>query len=414
MTSPQAPTPRTSSAERRSSFEHALHEAADVAALSPSSHNCQPWGVAWPTSRSARQAVALLVGEALDGASRESGTDESATDEYVILALDRERRLTSLPAHAVEMLISCGAYLQILLRSLALQGWSTDLIRFFDPLSDERTSGIPSAGRPLGDAWPPLWSPLCAVRLRRTDESSGRLAELRDTALARRTNRGPYRSEGLDPSVLAGLCAPSAGAAEGADVTVRHLVTDGERAAFADLVARHGGRDFSHQRAWRETHSFLRRDEAEAAARGDGFALDQLFGPMSGPRRHILRAALAPTTMRVLRHAGYPRLLARQLALVVRSTPAIVAMSLAETAPGLEATVRGGAHLAEYWMRATEAGLALHPVSVVLQHDDVRTELQDRLGLTGRTFFVSRLGRPLTQFPRSPRRRIDARGVRVI
>ncbi|MFG2346869.1 nitroreductase family protein [Streptomyces phaeochromogenes] len=413
MTSPPAPTPRTSSAERRSSFEHALREAADVAALSPSSHNCQPWGVAWPTSRGARQAVALLVGEAPDGTSGESGTDESETDEYVIVALDRERRLTSLPAHAVEMLISCGAYLQILLRSLALQGWSTDLIRFVDPLSDERMSGIPSAGRQLGDAWPPLWSPLCAVRLRRTDEFSGRLAELRDTALARRTNRGPYRSEALDPSVLAGLCAPSAGAAEGADVTVRHLVTEGERAAFAHFVARHGGRDFSHQQAWRETHSFLRRNEAEAAARGDGFTLGQLFGPMPGPRRHIVRAALAPTTMRVLRHVGYPRLLAHQLALVVRPAPAIVAMSFAESAPGLEATVRGGAHLAEYWMRATDAGLALHPVSVVLQHDDVRTELQDRLGLTGRTFFVSRLGRPLTQFPRSPRR-IGALAVRLI
>ncbi|WP_234048019.1 nitroreductase family protein [Streptomyces liliifuscus] len=409
MTSPPAPTPRTSSTERRSSFEHALRQAADVAALSPSSHNCQPWGVAWPTSPGARQEAALLVGEAPDGSS----TDEPETDEYVILALDRQRRLTSLPAHAVEMLISCGAYLQILLHSLALEGWSTDLIRFVDPLSDERTSGTPSAGRPLGDTWPPLWSPLCAVRLRRTDESSGRLAELRETALARRTNRGPYRPEALDPTVLAGLCAPWAGAAEGADVTVRHLVTDGERSTFAHFVARHGGRDFSHRQAWRETHSFLRRNEAEAVARGDGFTLGQLFGPMSGPRRHILRAALAPTTMRVLRHAGYPRLLARQLALVVRPTPAIVTMSFAETAPGLEDAVRGGAHLAEYWMRATDAGLALHPVSVVLQHDDVRTELQDRLGLPGRTFFVSRLGRPLTQFPRSPRR-TGARAVRMI
>lgn len=341
MTSPPAPTPRTSSTERRSSFEHALREAADVAALSPSSHNCQPWGVAWSTSRGARQAAALLVGEAPDGISGASGTDESETDEYVVLALDRERRLTSLPAHAVEMLISCGAYLQILLRSLALQGWSTDLIRFFDPLPDERTSGIRSEGRPLGDAWPSSWSPLCAVRLRRTDESSGSLAELRDTALARRTNRAPYRSEALEPSVLAGLCAPSADAAESADVTVRHLVTEGERATFAHFVARHGGRDFSHQQAWRETHSFLRRNEAEAAARGDGFTLGQLFGPMSGPRRHFLRAALAPTTMRALRHAGYPRLLARQLAVVVRPTPAIVTMSFAGTAPGLEATVRG-------------------------------------------------------------------------
>ncbi|MFE1796531.1 RedV protein [Streptomyces sp. NPDC059517] len=444
MTSSPTSTPRLPSAERRAPFEHALLEAADIAALSPSSHNCQPWGVAWPTGRGARRAVERLVDEtpddghqAPDGISGESGTaggdsdgsdsdrgdlyrGDSDEDEYVILALDRERELTSLPAHAVEMLVSCGAYLQILLRSLALQGWSTDRIRFVEPLGAGRTgradfqTGVAyDAGRSLGDTWPVSWSPLCAVRLRRTDEPDGSPAEIRRTALARRTNRAPYRPEAVEPAVLDALSAPSTGVAAGADVTVRHLVADDDRAAFAGFVARHGGRDFSHRQAWRETYSFVRRDEAEAQARGDGFPLSQLFGPLSTPRRHALRLALAPTTMSVLRHAGYHRVLARQLARVVRPTPAIVAMGLADASPGVEATIRGGARLAEYWLRATEAGLVLHPVSVVLQHDDVRKELQDRLGLPGRTFFVSRLGRPLTDFPRSPRR-IGARAVRTI
>ncbi|PSM42766.1 RedV protein [Streptomyces dioscori] len=397
-----------------------MREAADIAALGPSSHNCQPWGVAWPTGRGARRAVERLVDEApadgpeaSDSTSGVRGTEGRDTDEYVILALDRERELTSLPAHAVEMLASCGAYLQVLLRSLALQGWSTDRIRFVEPPTGGRTGGAYDTGRPLGGTWPVSWSPLCAVRLRRTDEPAGSLAELRRTALARRTNRAPYRPDAVEPAVLDALSAPSTGVAEGAEVTVRHLVADSERAAFAGLVARHGGRDFSHRQAWRETYSFVRRDEAEARARGDGFPLSQLFGPLSAPRRHALRLALAPTTMSVLRHAGYHRVLARQLARVVRPTPVVVAMGLTDTSPGVEATVRGGARLAEYWLRATEAGLALHPVSVVLQHDDVRKELQDRLGLPGRTFFVSRLGRPLTDFPRSPRR-IGAHAVRTI
>ncbi|MFJ2261659.1 RedV protein [Streptomyces sp. NPDC087844] len=420
MTGSPTSAPRPPSAARRVPFEHALREAADIAALSPSSHNCQPWGVAWPSGRGARRAAERLVEEAPaggpeapDSTSGESSTGGGDTDEYVILALDRERELTSLPAHAVEMLVSCGAYLQILLRSLALQGWSTDRIRFVEPLADGRTQKAYDACRPLGDTWPKSWSPLCAVRLRRTDEPVGTLAELRRTALARRTNRAPYRPGAVEPAVLDGLSAPSTGVAEDAGVTVRHLVADSERAAFAGLVARHGGRDFTHRQAWRETYSFVRRDEAEAQARGDGFPLSQLFGPLSTPRRHALRLALAPTTMGVLRHAGYHRVLARQLARVVRPTPAIVAMGLADALPGVEATVRGGARLAEYWLRATEAGLALHPVSVVLQHDDVRKELQDRLGLPGRTFFVSRLGHPLTGFPRSPRR-IGARAVRTI
>ncbi|MFD6286010.1 RedV protein [Streptomyces sp. NPDC060205] len=434
MTSSPASTPRPPSADRRASFEHALREAAGIAALSPSSHNCQPWGVAWPTGRDARRAVERLVDEApADGPEAPtgifvgSGTGGGATDEYVILALDRERELTSLPAHAVEMLVSCGAYLQVLLRSLTLQGWSTDRIHFVEPLTggragraegrtgvaDARAGGGYDAGRPLGDTWPVSWSPLCAVRLRRTGEADGGLAELRRTALARRTNRAPYRPDAVEPAVLDGLSAPSAGVAKGADVTVRHLVADSDRAAFAGLVARHGGRDFSHRQAWRETYSFVRRDEAEAHALGDGFPLSQLFGPLSTPRRHALRLALAPTTMRALRHAGYHRVLARQLARVVGPSPVVVAMGLTDASPGVEATVRGGARLAEYWLRATEAGLALHPVSVVLQHDDVRKELQDQLGLPGRTFFVSRLGHPLTDFPRSPRR-IGARAVRTI
>ncbi|BCL32965.1 RedV protein [Streptomyces aurantiacus] len=423
MTSSPTSTHRTPSAERRSPFEAALREAADIAALSPSSHNCQPWGVAWPVSSGARQAAARRVDEARgggtsaesisDGSDGSDGCDGSSRSEYVVLALDRERELTSLPAHAVEMQLSCGAYLQILLRSLALLGWSTDGIGFVEPRPGEQERGRSDFHRRLGDTWPASWSPLCAVRLRRTGPPSGALAELRRTARARVTNRAPYRTEAVEPAVLAGLRAPSAGVAEGAEVTVRHLVADSERAVFADVVARHGGRDFSHRQAWRETHSFLRRNEAEAAAQGDGFALSQLFGPMSGPRRLALRTALAPTTMRVLRYAGYHRVLARQLARVVRPTPVVVAMSFADSVPGLEATVRGGAHLAEYWMRATDAGLALHPVSVVLQHDDVRTELQDRLGLPGRTFFVSRLGRSLTEFPPS-RRRIASSAVRPI
>ncbi|MFH8468517.1 RedV protein [Streptomyces sp. NPDC017991] len=420
MTSSPTSTPRPPSAERRAPFEHALRAAADIAALSPSSHNCQPWGVARPTGRGARRAVERLVDEAPTGGpeapggtSGESGTRGGGTDEYVILALDRERALTSLPAHAVEMLVSCGAYLQILLRSLALQGWSTDRIRFVEPPAGGRAGGAHDVGSSLGDTWPVSWSPLCAVRLRRTDRPDGSLAELRRTAMARRTNRAPYRPDAVEPAVLDGLSAPSTGVAEGAGVTVRHLVADSERAAFAGLVARHGGRDFSHRQAWHETYSFVRRDEAEAEARGDGFALSQLFGPLSATRRHALRLALAPTTMNVLRHVGYHRVLARQLARVVRPTPVIVAMGLADALPGVEATVRGGARLAEYWLRATEAGLVLHPVSVVLQHDDVRKELQDRLGLPGRTIFVSRLGRPLTGFPRSPRR-IGDRAVYTI
>ncbi|MGH3377803.1 MAG: hypothetical protein ACRDP6_24020 [Actinoallomurus sp.] len=359
-------------------FPDALRAASEIAALSPSSHNSQPWALAWLTSSRARRSAAALLGG--------SAADEER--EYVALALDRGRQLDSLPAHAVEMLLSCGLYWQILLRGLAAQGWAVERLRFGD-----------GGERMIDEGWPAGWSPLCVAELRPAAASDEGLAELRETAGARRTNRAPYRADDVDPALLESLVAPSTAAAEDAQVTVTYLRSERDRKRFAGLVARYGGRDFSHGGAWRETHSYLRRSPAHAAARGDGFTLTQLFGPMSGPRRLFLRTALNPATMRVLRFGGYHRILAWRLAAITRPTPVIVAMGFDGDAPDLATTVRAGARLADYWLRATRAGLALHPISVVLQHDDVRRALQDRFGLPGRTFFVSRLGYPTAEFP---------------
>lgn len=405
MTSTSAP--RSVPASRGVAFEEALRSAAEIAAYSPSSHNCQPWAVGWLTGAVARRAAAALLGPAAAGQGRPAGRDDG---EFLVLALDRERRLTALPAHDTEMLISCGAYGQILARALAAQGWPADGVRFLDPAPGEHGAAAGAGGRIFGGRWPDAWVPLCVVRLRQRHAPPEDLAELRGTVRARHTNRGPYRAAVIDPAVLAGLSRARPGpspllarAEHGPEVTVRHVVADAERAAVADLVSRHGGRDFSHRLAWAETHSFLRRDEAEAEARGDGFSLGQLFGPLSPPRRFGMRIALAPPTMRMLRHVGYHRVLARQLAAVVRDSPAVVALGFGTEAPGSGAVVRGGAVLADYWLAATRAGLALHPVSVILQHDDVRAELERRLGLPGRAFFVSRLGRAVSAFPPSHR-----------
>ncbi|WP_405652736.1 RedV protein [Streptomyces sp. RK9] len=459
-------------------FADALREAARIAVLSPSSHNCQPWAVAWARSAVSRAAAARVVeGEAGvsgvvgvprmadgSGGGRGDGTDE--TSQYLVLGLDRDRELRSLPAHAVEMLLSCGLYWQLLLRALEAQGWSVDALRFADgPLDPGAVRGAELPGT----TWPRSWTALCVARLRgragvgvgvgaevrgtagagartavgvatattnATDaaptigagaegevgsgapDGGAELRTLRAAARARRTNRAPYRPQPVRPALLDGLLAPSGcAAARGADVTVRHLTSGADRAAFADFVAEHGGRDFSHREAWRETYAFLRADRSEAAARGDGFALDQLFGPLSWPSRQALRAALAPATMRLLAPVGYDRFVGRRLAhglaRMVRPTPAVVAMSFDRTEPTLADAVKGGARLADYWLCATTAGLALHPVSVVLQHEDLRTAFQSSLRIPGRAFFVSRLGRPVTEFPCSPRRPADAHLRRI-
>ncbi|WP_131741031.1 RedV protein [Actinomadura roseirufa] len=384
-------------------FADALSAALDVAVLSPSSHNCQPWGLAGMVSAPARRRAAAVLG------------GPRAGREYLVLALDRERRLGALPAHAAEMLLSCGLYWRLLQRALAAQGWVA-----------ERSETVAGPGAPPALGLPPSWEPLCAAEFRRAGEPDGDLGdlgELRALARRRHTNRAPYRSGAVEPELLTALERPGgtvpggtgpastgpagtgpASMGDGPAVAVRRLASWPERARFADFVARHAGRDFAHGGAWRETHSFLRWSAAEAAERGDGFTLEHLFGPMPARDRWARRLALAPAAMAVLGRAGYPRLLAGRLAAVVRRSPVIVMMSLPEQEPGVRDVLAASAVLADYWLAATAAGLVLHPVSIVIQHEDLRRALQRRFGVPGRVFFVARLGRPAAGFPRSPRR----------
>lgn len=370
-------------------FPEALRHATGIAALSPSSHNCQPWALARLESRPARRAAADLLGCPDDG-----------THVYLALAVDRRRSLTALPAHLLEMRLSCAAYWRMLSRALAAQGWALVRERAHDGGGDG--AGGPTADSRLpGGPWPRDWSLLWTAALRRTGEAAESLAALSDAARARHTNRGPYDERPLAPELLGDLArhAPTGGPA----TELRHLTERHDREVFADFLARHGGIDFSHPAAWRETHSYIRWTPAAVRAHGDGFPVTQLFGPMSARQRLAKRIALSPPVMKFLCRFGYDRSLAGGLAAGIRRTPAVVLMSFAEEAPGVADAFRGGARIADYWLHAATAGLALHPLSVVMQHDPLRAMLQEQLGLSGRLFFVSRVGRPRTAFPPAPR-----------
>src|SRR5690242_4213226 len=106
---------------RERSFHDVLGEAAGLASLSPSSHNSQPWALARMATGGARAAAAGFL-----------GIPEGGDEEYLVLALDRRRALTALPAHTVEMAVSCGAYWRLLLRALTAQGWSCTRTRACD------------------------------------------------------------------------------------------------------------------------------------------------------------------------------------------------------------------------------------------------------------------------------------------
>ncbi|WP_237283423.1 RedV protein [Streptomyces alfalfae] len=384
-----------------SDFGRALRTAAGTARLAPSSHNCQPWALLRLSGADARASAARLLRQPGGGPAR-------ADSEYVAVVLDRGRQLDSLASHELEMQLSCGAFTQLLTRTLACQGWWLERAVLTDEPGGWAYRSVPAPVRALRDAgWRPDWSLLAVLELRYAGMPEGSLTEYQELTAARRTNRGPYQDRAVPADVLEQLLKPAPGLAAEADLDIRHLTARTDLDRFVSFVARYAGRDFSHPEAWRETYAYIRPTRAEAERRGDGFALSQLFGPLHPLRAAALRTALRPATMRVLRHVGYPRVLASRMAAAIRPTPAVVAMGLTPGSPGAADVLRAGARLADYWLTATRHSLALHPISIVLQHEDLRERLQSCLGLPGRTVFVSRLGHAETGFPPAPRRGAD-------
>ncbi|MCA9537837.1 MAG: hypothetical protein KC620_03050 [Myxococcales bacterium] len=354
-------------------FEPAFAAALTLAEASPSSHNSQPW--------------ALAV-----GAPAVLGLDGPAGSRALVVCLDEDRKLRTLAAHTLEMNLSCGMYLQALLLALRQQGFSGRL-----------AWRIGDAPRPkFGADLPATWTPLAVAIVapgKPDDDVTDRVAALP----ARRTNRAPYAEGALAAADVAPLCAGEV-AAEGPvgePLAVTIFDQPGDVKALGRFVARHAAADFAHAAAWRETHAYIRHDPANAV---DGFPLTQLFGPLSWARTWFFRIALHPVTMGVLKWFGYPRIIAGEFGALVAGSPASVAFALTDPKAGDADQLLAGARLLDAWLRLTAAGFAMHPVSVVLQHDDIRTKLQSEFNLAGRVVFFARLGRPVAAFPPTPRR----------
>lgn len=363
------------------SFAGALARAATVAQRSPSSHNCQPWGLATLVSAAGMAEAARLTGGRGD-------------QHYVAVAVDGGRVLTALGgAHHIEMLLSCGMYRQLLGDSLAVLGWRL------------RHETVVTGIDRFGPSWPAAWSPLWIASAESGPVDAAAFDQVARLADQRRTNRSPYLPGPIDFDALATVA--------GHDVELRRVRTSDERRRVAQVVARYGGRDYGDPAAWRETHSYLRGDQADADRRGDGFTYDQLFGPLTAARRALVRTALHPASMRLLRPAGYHRVLAHQVAAGVRrSTDLIVVSRPGDRHDAAEVAACGRA-IMRVWLEATRQGLALHPLSVVLQHDDARRTLQTELGIGGRAYFLARIGPP-TVVTRPTARRPYAECIRQV
>jgi nitroreductase len=357
------------------------------ATLAPSSHNSQPWAVAYLKSAPMRRALSDRIGRDLF----------SSKEHWLLLALDTQLALDALPGHASEMRLSCGMFLQLALVALMECGFAAAVVGLEAPDASAR------AFRGL----PPAWRPLAAIGVGRGSTPAPPWSS--SLAQRRHTNRGVYSAAPVPQHTRAELeaSAPLFGQLKEGSLARVHSVAEAEAVrALGAFVARNAAIDFAHDSAWRETYRFIRFSSRQVALAEDGFSIDQLFGPMLWPMRLLLWAALSPPAMRLLRHIGVPRWIAGQLGELVARTPLLLLVTARSAAPWAE-LVAGGLCM-DLWMRATSAGLALHPVSVVLQHTDLRRRFEAMLGIDERVVFFARAGQAQSTAYQTPRRSLES------
>lgn len=328
-----------------------IAEALALAVHAPSSHNAQPWHC--------------------DVRMDPSGSRQ------VVVTLDRQRVLSALPYHAVEMALSLGAFVHILETSLLARG----------RVVASRVDGdrvVVDVGEGEDSAEPEVWDNVARA------------------VLERRTVRGPL-------SGVIGSAAIADAVASSARVSNVHLtMADSEplKRAVALLLRRAVPRDFRHAEAWRETFSFINWGLQDGSATS-GMRASDVFGA-------------GPWTLRALRVALDPRLAPLTARSSWTTRAATAAQRSAEESPGILVVSRqglgdhrhqvdAGRGVCAAWLALTRHGIALHPTSVLVQYPDLRAELAEaaELAVGQVPLFVARAGVPTSPGRPSVRRKVS-------
>ncbi len=354
-----------------------IKRAADLARLAPSSHNCQPWQVC-----SFEPDFYFTHLDLVAGAHRD-------LRQVLVLGLDRERCLTALPSLRREMRMSAGAFATLFYNFLRLQGVMVE------------ARLVPEHGAPLtelGALQLHHCEPLLVLLLGAVEQApqAEALARLQQLVESRRTLRTPYKRP-----VRGGPAQPLP------TVLPYRLQDDGplrwthcdnsiDIERLARFVGQYAERDFSDSRAWRETYRYIDFSARSGAIEGEGFNIQQLTGPLPAWKRWAYRAALAPALLPLTARFGLTRNIASQLGGLVRNSAALCYLSYAGSpARAAEQQLLAGEAMLDLWLAATDRGMALHPVSVVLQHSEIRERLECLLAEPDEIWFFARLGEPV-------------------
>ena len=321
MSTPYAVTPAWPT-EPESSCDDAVTRLswyASQARWAPSKHNSQPWR--------------FVVGK-------------HALEVWA----DPSRLLVETDAHRRELVLSCGAAMHLAAVAARAHG--------VEPLVTVLPDG------PGG----------CIARLVENGSRAVTRAErdLLDAVPLRRTDRGPLDADDLPPGLALELRERAA--EQGA--RLHTVVTPGDRASLADLVAR---ADRLLVRAGGADRELARWVRESGDPRTDGVPADHTRGPAASYRaeyvqRDFSTAHSTPTQDR----PGVDRPM-----IAVLCTPA----------DGVSDHVRAGAALAAVLLQATVAGAHASYLNQPIEHPPTRSLLRDQLRLDGIPQLVLRLGR---------------------
>lgn len=345
----------------RSKLHSDLTDALALATRSPSSHNSQAW------------LLKVTYG----------------VPPLLCAGVDPQRALRSLPFHRTEMLLSLGALWHAVELGLRERGWC--LQRVTPPPGEECSIAANIAITRTADITSRTTSTIKAISTRRTARGNYAAAPLsvEECRLVTRAVTGCTRARNATDSVQA------------------LIITDQKTISDVTALARTGvPRDFLHPVAWPETWSFL-RTESELRSKQDGFAARDVFGPENHLTHHMARFFCSPAVMRIVGRLGVARTLAEAITRLIGGSPGLLMLTAKPAVwQNSEAMVEAGAAMHNVWLAAETLGLGCHPVSVLIQYEDLRRELARRTGSPDLPFFLARIGHPMNDpsGPPSPRR----------
>lgn len=381
-----------------SHWNNALTRLALMAALAPSSHNCQPWRLVGVSSRRFEREMAPLETEDED----EESTVALATHSLLV-CIDRQRTLRALPALEREMHMSVGGFASLLMNLLRLSGFSV-AVQWLPP----RWQAMKAIGRErLRDA-----EAVLALHLSGPVGGPPNLLHPLEQWIAKRTTvRGPFVAEaatGQGSGVQPATCLPHRLGACGRWQAVPPGPPLNRLAAF---YREHAVEDFRHHQAWSETYAHLHFGGAQRAAaqgQGLGIPIEALFGPLSAWRRRVLQSALHPRLLPLLGPLGGHARLGRDFEHLVQHSAGVWLLVQDDRTHAAHDERRNhllaGEAVIDSWLASTRDGLAWHPLSVALQHAAVAAALGRLLELDAPVMFIARVGQP-TNHPAWPRLR---------